>query len=261
MIRKILFVCWLGILLSLPAQAQSPDSLIAQGKRMLALGVERWDVDAMQNARLHFERLLESKHRQALLHYYLGYSYQQLNIFFRYNPASTKADKEMAEKFVDAGIQHLEKAVQLDKKFAEAYALLGSMYGEKIGANPLLGMTLGPKSGMYMDKARELSPENPRVVYLDAIGKNFTPPMFGGGKDKAVSGLYHATELFSKWQSPDPLAPDWGHAECYAWLGNLLAEQKKMAEARTAFEKSLALRPDYGWVKYEMLPKLDAAAK
>jgi len=241
-----------------PAEA---DSLMLQGKKMLNRAVEQWDVDGMQKARAHFERLLGTKHRPALAHYYLGYCSHQLNIFYRYNPNATKADKDDADKLVDSGIQHLEKAIQLDKNFAEAYALVASLYGEKIGNNPLLGMTLGPKSGVFMEKAIKLAPENPRVVYLDAISKNFTPAMFGGSKEKAISGLYQAGELFAKWKSSDPLAPAWGHAECYAWLGNILTEQKKFSEAREAFEKSLVLRPNYGWVKYNLLPELDAASK
>jgi len=195
------------------------------------------------------------------VHYYLGYCSHQLNIFYRYNPEATKADKENADKLVDAGIHHLEKAIQHDKNFAEAYALIASLYGEKIGSNSLLGVSLGPKSGVFMRKALKLAPENPRVVYLDAVSKNFTPAMFGGSKEKAINGLYRAGELFAKWQSSDPLAPDWGHAECYAWLGRILTEQNKFSEARAAYEKSLTLRPNYAWVKYELLPRLDAASK
>jgi len=263
--RLFFSACLLFVAASAHAQSFTKpavaDSLILQGKKMLNQAVERWDVDGMQKARAHFERVLETKHRQALVHYYLGYCSHQLNIFYRYNPNTTKADRENTGKLVDAGIQHLEKAIQLDSKLAEAYALTASLYGEKIGGNPLLGMTLGPKSGVFMEKAIKLAPENPRVVYLDAISKNFTPAMFGGSKEKAISGLYQAGELFAKWQSSDPLAPDWGHAECYAWLGNILSEQKKFAEARAAYEKSLELRPNFGWVKYELLPKLDAASK
>ncbi len=262
-----LFFCLLILLLATSVQAQpstnstAADSLILQGKNMINQAVEQWNVDAMQKARAHFERVLEAKHRPALVHYYLGYCSHQLNIFYRYKPDATKADKENADKLVEAGIQHLEKAIQLDKNFAEAYALVASLFGEKIGGNPLLGMSLGPKSGVFMEKAVKLAPENPRVVYLDAISKNFTPAMFGGSKEEAISGLYQAGELFANWKSADPLAPEWGHAECYAWLGNILTEQKKFAEARAAFEKSLALRPNYGWVKYELLPGLDAASK
>lgn len=264
-VRLFFSVCILSVAASTHAQSLTKptdaDSLILLGKKMLNQAVEQWDVDGMQKARAHFERMLESKHRPALVHYYLGYCSHQLNAFYRYNPNATKADQENADKLVDSGIQHLEKAIQLDKNFAEAYALTASLYGEKIGGNPLLGMTLGPKSGVFMDKALKLAPENPRVAYLDAISKNFTPEMFGGSKEKAISGLYRAAALFAKWQSSDPLAPDWGYAECYAWLGNILTEQKKFAEARAAFEKSLALRPNYGWVKYKLLPELDAASK
>jgi tetratricopeptide (TPR) repeat protein len=264
---RLLILCAFVLSLAPAMHAQSPakptqaDSLILQGKEMIHRAVEHWDADGMQKSRAYFERLLENKHREALVRYYLGYCCQQLSIFHRYGPKATERDRDTADKLVEAGVEHLEKAIQLDKNFAEAHALAASLYGDRIASNPLLGMTLGPKSGVFMEKALTLAPDNPRVVYLDALKNNFTPTMFGGSKEEAMSGLLRSARLFAQWKSSDPLAPDWGHPECYAWLGSMYTEQKKFAEARAAFEKALELRPNYGWVTYELLPQLDAAAK
>ena len=261
MFRTAILGFGMMILIFEPASAQAPDSLIMQGKQVITQAVVGWNNDGMQQARAHFERLLSIGHREALVHYYVAYCDQQLSTYHRHGDEGTKQSIATADKFLEDGIQHLEKAIQLERDFAEAYALLGSLYGEKIGASPLLGMSLGPKSGMHLAKARELAPENPRVAYLDAIGRYYTPEMFGGSKEKAISGLYQAAALFATWQSPDPFAPDWGHAECYAMLGQFLSAQQRTAEARTALAKALEIRPDYGWVKHVLLPQLDAAPK
>ena len=91
---------------------------------------------------------------------------------------------------------------------------------------------------------------------LRGIGNLFKPKLFGGGADKAEKDLVKAIALFAT-DKPAPPAPDWGHAEAYAWLGQVYAERKQVDEAREAYRKALELRPDFGWVAHELLPALD----
>jgi Flp pilus assembly protein TadD len=53
----------------------------------------------------------------------------------------------------------------------------------------------------------------------------------------------------------------WGHGESLVWLG--IAKQKSgdAAGARTAWKKALELEPNYGWVKYVLLPSLEKSAE
>jgi len=41
------------------------------------------------------------------------------------------------KKHLDEAVNHLEAAVKLNNKFAEAYALLSSCYGQKISMAPI----------------------------------------------------------------------------------------------------------------------------
>lgn len=232
------------------AYAQAPDSLIVQGKNQIAEALNKWDATEMQKARAHFERLLAGKKHEALVHYYIGYCDYRLTIFYQ-----QAKNQEMMKQHLEAASTHLEAAVKSNNKFAEAYALLSSCYGQKIGMAPMLGMTLGPKSGMTMQSALQLAPNNPRVILLDAIGTYYKPAMFGGDKDKALAGFKRAAELFDKEKTTDPLQPDWGHAEAYAWIGVAYLDKKNAAAARTAFERALAIAPEYGWVKYQLYPR------
>ncbi len=233
------------------AYAQAPDSLIVQGKNQIADALNKWDATEMQKARAHFERLLAGKKHAALLRYYIGYCDYRLTIFYQ-----QAKNQEMMQQHLEAAITHLEAAVKMNNKFAEAYALLSSSYGQKIGMAPMLGMTLGPKSGMIMQSALQLAPSNPRVILLDAIGTYYKPAMFGGDKDKALAGFKRAAELFDKEKIADPLQPDWGHAEAYAWIGVAYLDKKDAAAARTAFERALAIAPEYGWVKHQLYPQV-----
>jgi tetratricopeptide (TPR) repeat protein len=233
------------------AQAQSPDSLIVAGKKLTASALNKWEAMELQKARAHFERLLAAKQHEALVRYYLGYCNYRLVIFYQ-----REKDQELLKKHLDEAITQLEAAVKQNNKFAEAYALLSSCYGQKIGLAPMLGMTLGPRAGMTMQSALALAPDNPRVVLLDAIGAYYKPPMFGGSKETALTGFKRAAELFDREKITDPLQPDWGHAEAYAWLGIAYLDKSDKAAARAAFDRALAIAPEYGWVKYQLYPQV-----
>jgi tetratricopeptide (TPR) repeat protein len=107
-----------------------------------------------------------------------------------------------------------------------------------------------------ISKAKELAPENPRVALIDAISTYNTPSLFGGGKDKGLEKMKKAAELFERWKESDSLQPSWGKEEVHAWIGIAYLERKETILARKSFEKALEINPNYGWVKYGLLPKI-----
>jgi len=245
----IIFIC------TGPIYGQSPaaiDSLILQGKEQIQKALDAWDLQQMLAARAHFERLLNDPTYPWLIHYYIGYT--DLRIV---NYCFSKNDKEMAKKFVDDGIEYLKKAIELKGDFAEGYALLSSLYGNKIGLNPLLGITLGPKSGRMRKKALQLAPENPRVHLIAGQSAYYTPRMWGGGKEKALKHIQKAIQCFNTFKVEKPILPTWGHEEAYAYLGLIQMDLGDFPEARKSFQKALEINPNYGWVKHVLLKKLE----
>jgi tetratricopeptide (TPR) repeat protein len=186
---------------------------------------------------------------QALVEYYLGYADYRLGVVVY------RMDKEKAIVYLDSAVEHLERAIEAKGDFAEAHALLASCCGIKISFAPFKAIVLGPRSGREMQKARELAPGNPRIALLDAIGTYNTPALFGGGRDKGLEALKKAAELFDRWQIADSLQPDWGAAEVYAWIGVAYLDRNETILARRALESALRINPDYGWVRYALLPK------
>jgi tetratricopeptide (TPR) repeat protein len=79
------------------------------------------------------------------------------------------------------------------------------------------------------------------MVYVArGVGNYYLPPQLGGGLESAVADFRKAIDLDSR------------NAEAYLWLGLSLRKENKDAEARQAFEKSLALNPNSVWVKQQL---------
>lgn len=233
--------------------AQESDFQHIQGT--IETAVDSLEPEKLVALNTKLEKLSESRddltRKYAL--YYLGYSNYRLNVAF----SDFKEDQK--EAYLDEAVEWLEKATEEDKSFAEAYALLASCYGKK-ASGIFSGMKYGPKSDAAMTKALELSPENPRVLMLDAIGKLYKPSMFGGSTEGAIEGFTKAADAFKNWQPPNIMAPTWGHAEAYAWLGQALAKQEKYKQAEQAYQKALDIQPGYPWVKKSLLPELEKSS-
>jgi tetratricopeptide (TPR) repeat protein len=235
-------------------QTLTTEQGFVEAKKFLRQGENTASADYFYRAKAILTRYTSTEHFQALAEYYLGYTDYQLGVVVH------RMEKKKAVAYLDSAVEHLEKAIEKDNDSAEAHALLSSCYGIQISFSPLKGIWLGPKSGSEMEKAKELSPENPRVALLGAIGIYNTPALFGGGKEKGLDSLMKAARLFDQWKTPDSLLPDWGKDQVYAWIGLAHIDRRETILARKAFEKALQINPDCGWVKYHLLPKVTSGA-
>ena len=247
------FLAILALLYISPLQAQDVDALLLEGKRILETGVNTAELDQIRIARTMFERATADDQRAALSHYYVALADYRLAIMLR------EDDEKQAVAHLDAAVEHLEQAVMLDDGSAEAYALFSNVYGLKIGFRPLTSIVLGPRANRMMARAKDLEPDNPRAVLIEATSNFNTPAMWGGSKKKAIEGFQRAASLFEQEEELDPVEPSWGHEEAYAWLGMAYQDQGDYVAARRAFDRALEVKPDYGWVKYVLLPQLEAA--
>ena len=232
------------------AGAQPADSLMLQAKAMLWEGT----TDQALLARATFERLTADDDLATLAHYYAALVAHQLVAQL----IGTQPDgyKKEVIAHLDYAIDHLQTATKRDPNFAEAWALLASVYGQKISQKPLTAVALGRKSNKAKDRAHELAPDNPRVVLLAAIGDYNTPVIWGGDKERALEGFQRAAALFLEQKVSDPLQPGWGHSRAYAWLGMAYVNRGNLAEARQAYERALEIDPEFVWVKRGLMPAL-----
>ncbi len=166
-------------------------------------------------------------------------------------PRKRKRDRN---KLLKALQQGLEEWLDTHPNDAEAWALLGSVLGDRIGG-ALSAIRLGSKASEALEKAYELAPQNPRVALQRGIGFFFTPGAFGGGKDKAELELRRARALFEA-DAGNPATVGWGYLDTLARLGEVLAAVEKYGEARDAYLAALAIAPEFVLVRDELLPQL-----
>jgi tetratricopeptide (TPR) repeat protein len=149
-------------------------------------------------------------------------------------------DKAAAERAAKTGIPAAERAVTLKPENAEYFRVLGTLYGQVIPANVLLGISYGKKAEDAIAKAIALDGKSAQAYLARGIGNYYKPEMFGGGPEPAMQDLRHAVGLNPK------------SAEAYLWLGLALRKTHHNAEAREAFTKSLELNPERVWTKQQL---------
>jgi tetratricopeptide (TPR) repeat protein len=146
-----------------------------------------------------------------------------------------KPGRQAAEQGIPFGV----KAASLKPDSAEAWRILGTLYGQAI-TDVLSGLSYGAKAKDALAKAIEKAPRSSAVWTAHGVGNYYLPTQLGGGPELAVADFHKAIDLDSK------------NAEAWLWLGVALRKQNKDAEARQAFAKALELDPRRVWVKQQL---------
>jgi tetratricopeptide (TPR) repeat protein len=149
-------------------------------------------------------------------------------------------DKKAAEDAALKGIKAAERAIALNPKSAPNYVVMATLCGQVIPANVLMGLSYGKRAKEAVEKAIATDPKLSTAYEARGVGNYYLPATFGGGYDLAIADFHKAIEL-------DPR-----NADAYLWLGLSLRKEKKDAEARQAFSKSLELDPNRIWVKEQL---------
>jgi cytochrome c-type biogenesis protein CcmH/NrfG len=188
---------------------------------------------------------------EAMVRYTLAYtSYRMVNL-------PDVPDKDRTDLLNDA-VTQLQQVIKRNSKDAEAHALLGSVYGLQIAQSPVIrGMTLGPRANSALDRAAEIESGNPRVLLLQGVSAFNTPAMFGGGTDKAEQHLRRSLERFAA-EPSDKAWPNWGRFDAHVWLGQALLQKGDRTGAHAEYDKARALAPNSGWLRYVLIPALEA---
>ena len=155
--------------------------------------------------------------------------------------ATEVRDKAAAQRAAEQGIKDAEQAVTLNPKSGEYYRLLGTLYGEVIPNNPIMGaLVYGKRAKEALDKALELDPKSAKVWIAHGVGYYYLPTNMGGGPEGAIKDYKQAIAL-------DPKS-----SEAWLWMGIALKRQHQNAQAREALTKSLQLDPDRIWTKDQL---------
>ena len=154
--------------------------------------------------------------------------------------AMETGDKNAARNAAEAGMKAAERATALKPEVAEYHRVLGTLCGQVIPANVLLGMRYGNCARDEVNKAVQMDPKSAANYLSRGVGNYYLPPALGGGPDVAIKDLQKAVEL-------DPRS-----ADAHLWLGLALRKAKRNAEAHKELQRSVELDPNRVWAKQQL---------
>jgi hypothetical protein len=139
-------------------------------------------------------------------HYYLAYSKAQLSYM--------EKDAAKRDAYLDEAEKEMEDAVTILKKDNdETYVLAAMIANARMAVDGMnRWQKYGPLFSQHLESAKGVNAENPRMYYLNAVSKFFTPKQFGGGKKAALPYFEKAEGLFTKEMAmnKDISQPHWG---------------------------------------------------
>jgi tetratricopeptide (TPR) repeat protein len=194
------------------------------------------DIAALDHYILQYKTAAKTKPQSADIQYKLALAQS-----YAAEVAMEAHDKRKSEAYAEAGMEPIEKAVQIDGNDAEYHRLHGALCGQVIPANPLLGaLKYGQCAKDEIDKAIALDSRLALAYVSRGVGNYYLPPSMGGGVDAALKDFDTAISM-----NPNS-------DEGYLWKGVTLRKANRDVEARQAFQQALKLNPDRAWTKQQL---------
>ena len=236
--------------LNISADPDSLNELISKGIALSKLAYLQYDRDKFLEARSLFEEAYKTNKSDLLPLYYITLiDYKILETTLQ------DGSDSLFEKYYEPALQNAE-ILSNNKTFsADGKILSAAIYMMKIAFSYMSAVTLSPKIHSLLDEAQKIAPMNPYSYVIRGIMKYKTPGIFGGSYEDALKNFSYAIKLFEE-EENNSISPVWGYIETLAWMGKTQEELNNKEAAIFAYKKALSSEPDFGWVKYELLPKL-----
>jgi tetratricopeptide (TPR) repeat protein len=164
---------------------------------------------------------------------------------YRLSQLTLARDKSKAKDSASACVSSLDKALALQKDFAEALALQSACLDELTLLEAWRTPFAASKSGARIEKARHLAPKNPRVLLLDAVGMYERSKGTAPERNREMAAFKEAAAAFEVERKEAEHFPGWGAAEAYMYLGRCHLDGGAALEARDALERALLIAPEF----------------
>jgi tetratricopeptide (TPR) repeat protein len=167
--------------------------------------------------------------------------------------------KREVRPLIDTFESDIEKLSKYREYAAETEAFRIALLGFRMGLNPALSVTLGPKALKQIGSAMETDSLNAAVWIEKANSEVYMPAFAGGSKAKAAASFRKALSLFETGEGLSDC--NWRYLNTMVLLGQLLEKMEDFAGARDIYKKALSREPEFRWVRDELLPAVEKKIK
>jgi tetratricopeptide (TPR) repeat protein len=200
------------------------------------------DARELQSALTDMEGLEAPANAQGLRAYHLAYGRWRLAQLHVQAAAggSSQSARAQATNAAQACARHAQEAVAADARNADAYAIQAVC--PSYAATSAGALRSGRREGRpscrtgALRTANALEPGNPRVLLIGRLCMD---------EPASPDDLRKVVEAFESAPPRTSRAPDWGHAEALALLGQSYLTSGDAVAARDALERALVIAPDY----------------
>lgn len=164
-----------------------------------------------------------------------------------------KKKKTEAEEAIKKADGYIETLLKKDPNNALGLNYKGVFIGYEIALNKSKAITKGKKCTNYLDKALQLAPNNPQILFDKGNALYYSPKLFGGNKSEALKYFQKAIAILEK---QNKTRQNWIYLQLLVVEGHSyeLLENDTMAEK--IYLKALKTEPNFKLIKNNLYPKL-----
>ncbi len=207
--KNLFFIALLTLAFAQAGTAQN-DKFVKTMETNIAMMDTAHSLEFYQKISNNFERIAGRETKEWTPPYYVALSQIQMMSF--------EPDQSKWSDLCDKGDQFIAMADSLSPNNSEIYVVKCMLAYGRIRIDPMTnGQKYAPIGSQFLQKAITLNPDNPRAYLENGINTFYTPPMWGGGKEKAEPMLATAKEKFDAFKPANSIAPNWGK-NVYAFI-------------------------------------------
>jgi tetratricopeptide (TPR) repeat protein len=250
-VKLLTIVLILLAAIAISAQTNSKNELIEEGKTLSKNAYLQYKLDKFLEARTIFEKVFDADKSDLLpLYYMTSIDYKILEMSMH------EGGDSLFNKYYEPALKNTETLINDINFSADGKVLAAAIYMMKIATSPMSAVTLSSKIHSLLDEAQSINPENPYSFVIKGMMNFNTPAMFGGSYEDALKNFSVAVKLFENDENANSNSI-WGYIEALAWMGRTQEKLNNDEAARFTYKKILNVEPEYGWVKYKLLPIIE----